>query len=305
MRRWGLPILLMVATFFSTLHVGAQMVLGANDYSLSDIWSGWVFAVPLMAILMAHEFGHYIAGRIHRVDISPPFFIPMPYFLLGTMGAVIRMRGAIRSRNALLDVGAAGPLAGLVVAIPVLAYGIATSPVEPLPEAGTTHYLMEGRSLLYWSLLVALKGQIPSGSDIMLNPTAFAGWAGLLITMINLLPFGQLDGGHVGYALLGVRQDRVSRGVLRALPVLAFGVGLYYGIPSYLRGADVETMVSDFSAGVQWLVWGGVLFVMALFSGWKHPPTSPQQLSERRRAVAILTLACFALLFMPSWLRLR
>ena len=149
------------------------------------------------------------------------FFIPVPFFLLGTMGAVIQIRERIRSRNALLDIGAAGPLAGMVVAVPIVAYGIAASPVEPLPDA---NYMIEGRSLLYLAMLHGIKGEIPAGYDIMLTPTALAGWAGLLVTMINLLPFGQLDGGHVAYALWGPRQDRVSQIVIRLLPVLAVTV---------------------------------------------------------------------------------
>src|SRR5688572_30026696 len=186
---------------------------------------GWTFAVPLMSILLAHEFGHFIAGRIHGVDVSPPFFIPMPIPPLGTMGAVIRMRRPIRTRNALLDVGAAGPLAGMVVAVPVLIWGLLLSDVRPLPETG---YLMEGRSLLYLGLLHAVHGSIPAGHDVFLSPTAFAGWAGLLVTMINLLPVGQLDGGHVAYALLGPKQDDWSLRIRRALPVLAAAVTAAY-----------------------------------------------------------------------------
>ena len=162
------------------------MVLRHPPTSLTELQTGWVFSVPLMAILLAHEFGHFFAGRYHRVDVSPPYFIPIPFFLLGTLGAVIQIRERIRSRNALLDIGAAGPLAGLAVALPVIIYGIATSPVEPLPEGP---YMLEGRSLLYLGLLSWLKGPIPEGYDIMLTPTALAGWAGLLVTMINLLPF--------------------------------------------------------------------------------------------------------------------
>ncbi|MCA9543650.1 MAG: site-2 protease family protein, partial [Myxococcales bacterium] len=200
LRRWLLPLGLILLTFLSTLYVGAGMQ-GVEVNSVGALLSGWTFSVPLMAILLAHEFGHYIAGRIHGVSISPPYFIPMPLVLLGTFGAVIRMRGRIRSRHALLDVGASGPLAGLAVALPVLAYGMWTSNIEPLPESGS--FIIEGRSILYLGFLYALKGPIPEGHDIMLSPTAFAGWAGLLVTMINLIPVGQLDGGHVAYALFG------------------------------------------------------------------------------------------------------
>lgn len=300
--RWGLPIVLMTLTFASTFYVGAIMVLGREPSSATELLAGWVFSLPLMGILMAHEFGHFFAGLYHRVDVSPPYFIPVPFFFLGTMGAVIQIRERIRSRNALLDIGAAGPLAGMVVALPVVVFGIATSPIDRLPDA---QYLIEGRSLLYLALLWLVKGPIPEGYDIMLTPTALAGWAGLLVTMINLLPFGQLDGGHVAYALLGERQDRISRAVIPALPVLALGVSLAYGLPSYLRGIRGDRLLYDATAGIQWLVWAFVLWLLTRATGPGHPPTEDATLSPRRRAVGWATLGLFALLFMPAWLRLQ
>jgi len=292
----------MTLTFVSTFYVGAAMVLGRPPVSLTDLQTGWVFSLPLMAILLAHEFGHFFAGKYHGVDVSPPYFIPVPFFLLGTLGAVIQIREQIRSRNALLDIGAAGPLAGLAVAIPVIIYGIATSPVEPLPDGA---YMLEGRSLVYLGLLTCLKGSIPQGYDIMLTPTALAGWAGLLITMINLLPFGQLDGGHVAYALLGRRQDRISKYVLRLLPALAIIVSAAYGIPSYLEGARGERLGHDALAGMQWLVWALVLWALTRATGSEHPPTNDSEASPRRRIVGWLTLSLFVLLFMPSWIRMQ
>lgn len=300
--QWGLPVLLMALTFASTLYVGAGMVLGRPPGSFEELLTGWVFSVPLMAILMAHEFGHFFAGRYHRVDVSPPYFIPVPFFLLGTLGAVIQIRERIRSRNALLDIGAAGPLAGMVVAVPVVIYGIATSPVEALPDAP---YLLEGRSLLYLGLLNWLKGPIPPGYDIMLTPTALAGWAGLLVTMINLLPFGQLDGGHVAYALLGERQDQLSRKLLRSLPVLALVVSAAYGVPAYLDGIRGDKLIYDAAAGMHWLVWAVVLWFLTRATGPNHPPTEDSEVSPRRRLVGWFTLSLFVLLFMPSWIRMQ
>lgn len=301
---WRTPLVLIALTTVSTLWAGALMEGLDPTARALDVIAGWDFALPLMAILLAHELGHYVVGRLHRIDISPPYFIPMypEWFLLGTMGAVIRMRGAIRDRNALLDVGAAGPIAGMVVALPVLVYGIATSPVEPLP-VGTT-VLFEGRSILYVALLYALKGPIPEGHDIMLSSTAFAGWAGLLVTMMNLLPFGQLDGGHVAYALLGRTQDRIARVVLAALPIVAIVTGIAYGVPAYQAGASGEVLLSAFAAGASWLVWFLVLALMSRLSGIDHPPFQGGTLSPARRAVAIGCLVLFVLLFMPSWLRL-
>lgn len=298
--RWRTPLVLIALTFATTFWAGSLMHAGADPFARPlDLLLGWDFAVPLMAILLSHELGHYIAGRIHRVDISPPYFIPMPLNMLGTMGAVIRMRGAIRDRNALLDVGAAGPLAGMAVALPVLVLGIATSPVEPLPASGT--FLVEGRSILYVTLLWILKGPIPDGMDIMLSPTAFAGWAGLLVTMMNLLPVAQLDGGHVAYALLGERQNRIARVWVAALPLVALASGAFYGIPAFLAGD--EGFWDEALAGVHWLVWFVVLLVMARFAGMDHPPAGGRALTPTRKAIAIGTLVLFVLLFMPSWAR--
>ena len=299
---WALPLTLIALTFASTLFVGAGMVLGEAPGSLEELGRGWVFSFPLMAILLAHEFGHFFAGKYHRVDVSPPYFIPVPFFLLGTLGAVIQIRERIRSRNALLDIGAAGPLAGMAVALPVIAYGLATSPVEPLPEVP---YILEGHSLLYLGLLNALQGPIPDGYDIMLSPTALAGWAGLLVTMINLLPFGQLDGGHIAYALLGPSQNRVSRYILRLLPLLAIIVSAAYGIPSYLDGLRGDALIADATAGSHWLVWAFVLWLLTRATGPGHPPTEAGPLSPRRRVVGWLTLFLFVLLFMPSWIRMQ
>jgi membrane-associated protease RseP (regulator of RpoE activity) len=300
--RWGLPLLLLALTFVSTFYVGAGMVLQKPPESLEELAAGWVFSLPLMAILMAHEFGHFFAGMYHRVDVSPPYFIPVPFFLLGTMGAVIQIRERIRSRNALLDIGSAGPLCGMAVALPVIIYGIGTSPIEQLPEGP---YIVEGRSILYLALLWWLKGPIPDGYDIMLTPTALAGWAGLLVTMINLIPFGQLDGGHVAYALLGPRQNRLSVWVLRALPILAVVVSFAYGIPAYLRGIRGDRLVYDATAGMHWLVWALLLWLLTRATGPAHPPTEDSQLSAPRRSMGWLTLALFVLLFMPAWIRMQ
>ena len=300
--RWALPVALMILTFLSTFYVGAKSVIGHEPSSLEELGKGWVFSLPLMGILLAHEFGHFFAGRYHRIDVSPPYFIPVPFFFLGTMGAVIQIRERIRTRNALLDIGAAGPLAGMVVAIPVLIYGISSSPIEVLPERD---YIIEGRSLFYLALLFWLKGPIPEGYDIMLTPTALAGWAGLLVTMINLLPFGQLDGGHVAYALWGRRQDRYSRAVIRALPLLALVVSVAYGLPTYLSGVRGDRLVYDATAGVNWLVWAAVLWLLTRATGADHPPTEDEALSPRRRVVGLATLSLFALLFMPAWLRMQ
>jgi Zn-dependent protease len=289
----ALPFALFALTVLSTTLVPMYF----NGDSLSRALT---FSVPLMAILLAHEFGHYIAARIHRVPASLPYFVPLPLPPLGTMGAVILMPGEIKSRNALLDIGAAGPLAGLVVALPVLCYGIATSPVERLPDAA---YTAEGHSLLYAALLYFFKGPIPAGHDIMLSPTAFAGWAGLLVTMLNLIPSLQLDGGHVAHALLGDRQERISVVVRRSIFAIGIAVTLYFGITALGRGLDLTEWWAVTSVGLQWLVWAGLLHWMAGRSEREHPATDDEPLSPTRRWIARFTLALFVVLFMPAWLR--
>jgi membrane-associated protease RseP (regulator of RpoE activity) len=292
--RFGLAVALFALTCASTTFVGTLSNAGG--------WrAGLAYAVPLMAILLSHELGHYIAARIHRVPASPPYFIPLPVPPLGTMGAVILMRNRIARRDALLDIGAAGPLAGLLVALPVLAYGIAHSPVQPEPH-GVVYY-MEGRSLLYLGLLHALKGPIPAGYDIMLGPTAFAGWAGLLVTMLNLIPAVQLDGGHVAYALLGERYEAVSRTLRRLLLPLGIGVILFYGWPAFAAGKRGDALWTELESGTPWLLWWMLLSLMARFGGREHPPIDPGPLSPRRRVLALFTLSLFVLLFMPTWLR--
>jgi membrane-associated protease RseP (regulator of RpoE activity) len=218
------------------------------------------------------------------------------------MGAVIRQRGRISSNDKLLDVGASGPLAGMCVAVPVLVYGVATSRIDRIDSFGPD-VIMEGHSILYELVLYAVHGPIPAGSDIWLTPTAFAGWAGLLVTMMNLIPVGQLDGGHVAFALLGQRQHRLGRVVLGLLPVAAIVTSLWYGAHAYAAGERGEHLWNALQAGTHWLVWFGLLLLLGRWSGLDHPPAGDRPLSPGRRAVAIGTLVLFVLLFMPSWIR--
>ncbi len=299
-RSVALSASLFVLTFLSTSYVGALEAGSSDPFHGGQLVRGFAYSIPLMAILLSHELGHYIAARIHRVPASPPFFVPMPFPPLGTMGAVILMPGRIARRNALLDIGAAGPLAGMAVALPVLIYGIVHSPVGPEPLGAGAQ---EGRSLLYMALLYLLKGPIPAGQDILLSPTAFAGWAGLLVTMINLIPAAQLDGGHVAYALFGERQERYSRRVRALLLPLAVAVALYYGLSAYFAGIRGDALSGQFAPGTAWLVWWVVLRFVARSGRHEHPPTDDTTLSPRRKWVARLTLALFVLLFMPAWLR--
>lgn len=295
-RVW-INVLLFIATALSVLYAGSDAMVGSDvPLTFASLLTGWRFAVPLMTILLAHELGHYIAARIHKVSASLPYFIPMPISPFGTMGAIISMKGRIRSRKALLDIGAAGPLAGMVFAVPILTWGLYHSEVKPISGQG----LMEGQCLLYLLIKRVVVGPIPPDWDVFLHPTAFAGWVGLLITMINLVPVGQLDGGHVAYALVGPAQDRIAKWVhfgLLGVFLTSFGYHFLSTIGDSSGGvaATVALEMSSF-----WLVWFVFLFILRRVSGGNHPPTEPGSLDKKRVAIAVVTLLLFVLLFMPT-----
>ena len=255
---------------------------GFNDGSLpfarfceAVLVDGGMYSSTLLTILLAHEMGHYVLGRIHKVDVSLPYFIPAPPLVsFGTFGAFIRLREPVTDRRALMDIGAAGPLAGLVLAIPAIALGLSLSEVRPLEPGG----LYEGNSLLYLGLKWAVLGDIPPGSDVFLHPIAFAGWVGLLVTALNLFPVGQLDGGHIMYALLGERSAGVNRAVFGSL--LGLGIGLFL-----------------FKGQATWAVW----IVLLLLIGIEHPPMSDMAvpLDRARRWIGWLCVAVFIVTFTP------
>ncbi|HEX9849836.1 site-2 protease family protein [Candidatus Deferrimicrobium sp.] len=263
-----MPILLLLATFVTTLFAGSFLAGGNPFVRPADLLLGLMFNVPLLSILGIHELGHYAAARHHRVDVTPPFFLPAPSFI-GTFGAFIRIRSPIPHRNALFDVGISGPLAGAVVAIPVLMIGLSLSAVRPeMAQGGTTL----GESLAFQAVARLVLGPVTKGFDVVLHPMAFAGWIGLFVTMLNLIPAGQLDGGHIAYALLGDRYAEVARLVPYALLLMGM-------------------------AWVGWFVWAALLF----FLGTRHPRTVSDELplSAGRKILGgvavLLFLLCFSL----------
>ena len=301
--QFRLAAMLFVATTLSVFYAGAFWATGKPSPDeigqlLPYMLQGWVFAVPLLSILVCHEMGHYIAARIHRVPASPPYFLPLPVIgIFGTLGAVIAMPDRIRSRNALLDIGAAGPIAGMVVAIPVLVIGLGLSEVQ---ELGGPGYLQEGQSLLYWAIKRAVLGPMPVGHDVILHPTALAGWAGLLITMLNLLPWGQLDGGHIAYALFGKQHDSWAPRV-RQLLLVPFAYNVFQFVVPQLLGESTLSRGDAISNCLFWLVWYAITGGLARLSGGpEHPPFEPGKLSPWRVRVAIGCLALFVALFMPT-----
>jgi membrane-associated protease RseP (regulator of RpoE activity) len=323
-------ILLFVLTLLSVLFAGAMYsysgplpgdTLGQVWTYVTHLWVGWPFAVSLLAILLAHEFGHYFVGRARGAAVSLPYFIPLPISLLGTMGAFIQLKQLPKNKRALFDLAVAGPLAGLVVAIPVLILGLALSPVTTTrntyytraantPDAcsntaniGDTYScpddnLLEGNSLLYLGLKYIVKGKLlPSpvsydgsplaywirylltghpipvgGQDVGLHPVAWAGWAGLLVTFLNLIPAGQLDGGHVIYAVFGKRVNHI-------LPVILV----------------VTVLLGFFWNG--WWLWAFLIFLL----GRSHAEPLDQitPLDPSRKALAVLMLVIFLLILMP------
>jgi membrane-associated protease RseP (regulator of RpoE activity) len=264
-----IPLALFVATVFTTLVAGA-MQQGVNPLEEpQDIWKGIPFAFTLLLILGSHEFGHYFVSRHHHVEATFPYFIPAPTFI-GTFGAVIRMKSPIMDRQTLLDIGVAGPLAGIVVAIPALFIGLSLSEVVPsTPAEG----ISLGTSILFSLINRVVNGAMPAEVNLVLHPVAFAGWIGLLVTSLNLLPVGQLDGGHVTYAIFGRRQQAIAKAVMVTLFLL--GVFGWTG----------------------WLFWGAILLVM----GINHPPVVYDwiPLDGRRKIIGWLTLILFLMTLTP------
>lgn len=292
--------LITAASVFGT-YFASETVMNPEPTAVRDaaIHAGQ-FAGTLLSILLAHEFGHYFAARIHKVEATLPFFIPMPLLSpFGTMGAVIRMRGTIPTRRALLDIGAAGPLAGLVLAIPLYAYGLAHSKIislDGLPEGAGGITL--GSSLLLRLLERIGAPNVPYGMDIQLSPIAFAAWAGLFVTMINLLPVSQLDGGHVAYALFGPRQNKYAAIVHRAM--LAF---FFVSVVGYLQrdiaaGAGLARIGKHVNNSIFWLVWFEVIAVLGTFASRAQKPRAAASdaptLSVGTRVLALLSLLVFA-----------
>lgn len=285
----------MVSARDAAIHFGLFAACCATTW-----WfDGPYFAATLMGILLCHELGHYVIGRRRGIEVSLPYFIPVPpQWTLGTLGAVIRMRNPISDRNALFDVGASGPIAGLVIAIPLLAIGLSLSSLGPIKPDD----MIEGNSILYALLKYAVFGRwLPSGGiDVQLHPMAFAGWVGLLITMINLMPIGQLDGGHIARAALGQSHEKWSGRVHVALPILGLAAG---GVMFWLAqraGRDITDSLLYARSGVlPWLVWTLMLAWMRRQSGEYHPPVGEAPLDPRRRRYATAMLIIFLLIATP------
>jgi membrane-associated protease RseP (regulator of RpoE activity) len=291
---WRTNLALFAATVASVFVTGVYLQ-GGGKLDRPSLTAGAQFAGAMLAILVAHELGHYVAARVHKVDASLPYFIPLPILSpFGTMGAVIRMRGTIPTRRALLDIGASGPIAGLCFAIPLYMWGSAHS--EVIPIATESAGMMQlGESVLLKVLDHFFAPKVGPGMDLSLSPVAFGAWGGMFVTMINLLPVGQLDGGHVAYALLGPRQDRLATLVHRAM--LAFFCVVVIGhVSRDLRaGLGLYFLGKHLANSLFWLVWFQVLAVLGtLAARGRDDDPKPETLSLRTRLVAMAGLVIIA-----------
>jgi membrane-associated protease RseP (regulator of RpoE activity) len=291
-RNYGLPLFLLAASAVTTTANGARFMhnflLGLQPVVRdSDLWPwgwlarhpqlfkmGWVFSVPLLSILLIHEFGHYFACRWHRIRATLPWVLPAPT-LSGTAGAVIRIRTLIPTRNALMDVGIYGPLAGYAASVVAIAEGFLLS--RPLAQHAPKAIVRFGGEPLTLRLIHALllhsNPTLPTFNQIVPHPLLVAGWIGLFITSLNLIPGGQLDGGHILYAI----SPRAHRIITKVLPFLLFLAGTIYW--------------------VGWILWGAFLLIPAM----RHPrvPLEPR-LSRGRLLLGIVGIAIFLLTFTPT-----
>jgi len=303
-------LVMFILTLLSVLFTGAALSYeGSDPNSITELLfsiirnlpAGIPYAISLLSILLAHEFGHYLAGRYHGVHVTLPYFLPLPYPIspFGTAGAFIRMKEIPKNKRVLLDIGIAGPIAGFVVAVPVLIIGLSLSHIEPLIVAEGQALTLEGNSIiylfskflvfgellpapasyegispvLYWIRYFFTGRPLPLGGfDVMVHPVAWAGWAGLLVTALNLIPAGQLDGGHLIYVLLGDRARSLFPFVLGILLILGF-------------------------VSPSWWLWAFLIFILGRV--YAEPLDQITTLDSRRKAVAMIGIVIFILVFTP------
>jgi membrane-associated protease RseP (regulator of RpoE activity) len=294
-------IVLFVLTVLSTLFVGMTI---DGTVALNSVWdlinpanliTGLPFTAALLSILLAHEFGHYFAARYHKVAVTLPYFIPMP-FGFGTLGAFIQLREPIADRRKLFDIGVAGPLAGLALAVPLLFLGLSTAEVEAAPMVEGSMFL--GNSLLthaaQWLTFGRILPDAMTGEDVILNQVTFAAWIGLLVTALNLLPVGQLDGGHTVFALFGERARPINIATLLLMSIFA--------------AASLEPVqaVLPWLANVAYSGWFVWILLILLVIGPFHPPALDDvtTLDPRRRLIGFVVIVIFLLTFVPVPIRM-
>jgi len=284
-------IVLFVATLITTFLAG--YLQGGN------IVSGISFSLSLLFILGSHEMGHYYYGRKYGILITPPYFIPVPPpFIAGTMGAFIRIKSQITSKRALFDIGVAGPIFGIIAAIPVLLIGIKLSQIVPVENIGETEVINLGDSLIFSFFVDMILGSIEEGHDIFLHPVAFAGWIGLFVTALNLIPSGQLDGGHLVYSLFN-KKIHSFISYISIISIVILGMGTE-PIVNLLSSFNIDLNIPEhflFQGWLGWVIWAFLLVIM----GTKHPPTIYEEsdIGTKRKIIAVITLLIFIGSFMP------
>jgi membrane-associated protease RseP (regulator of RpoE activity) len=264
--RYWIHIALFLATLASTTYVGRT-----EPSWTSGLW----YSLPILIILTAHEFGHYIACRIHQVDATLPFYIPAPFLALtGTLGAVIKIREPFPNKRALFDIGVAGPVAGFVMLLPFLYWGVAHSTVIAIDHSQGAFEL--GEPLLFKWFQHLAWGPLPPDTELTIHQTGFAAWFGMLATALNLMPFGQLDGGHISYAAFGRKARYVSMATLGVMLLLT-------------------------AWSLSWISMAIMMAAMAFFLGFGHPHVIDEHepLDPKRTLVAILALLIFIVCFTP------
>ncbi len=265
-----LHLFLFILTLFSTLIAGAMQTGVDLLKEPEKIYKGLPFALTLITILLSHELAHYFISRKHKVKATLPYFIPAPTFI-GTFGAVIKMKSPIVTRKALVDIGASGPISGFIISVAASLIGLSFSKVIAVRE--TEGALGLGNSLLFNFLSNVVLDYQPGSQDILLHPVAFAGWIGLFVTSLNLIPVGQLDGGHIAYALFGGKQIILSN--LLIIIMILLGLLLWEG----------------------WVIWAVLLLILGL----RHPPVLYWEvpLDYKRRFIGWLAFVIFVFTFIP------
>jgi membrane-associated protease RseP (regulator of RpoE activity) len=290
--RDGIPwvnVAMFAATVLSTLFVGAYgwYYIGWEEIAANPLvmLRAWPFTAAVLGVLMTHELGHYVAGRYHGVDVSLPYVIPF-VFPFGTLGAIIRMRGRMPSRKALFDIGVAGPIAGLVATVAVTAIGLSLDPIRvPAEIANASGTMIRFNNPPLLGLIADLLGQPTAYEDPTLSahPVVIGGWVGMFFTLLNLLPVGQLDGGHMVRAMIGQRQETIAA----LVPTALFGIAGYL---YFVRGLSLNDSVT------LWAIWGGVALLIA-YNG-PADPVDESAIGLPRLLVGLATFGLGLLCFM-------
>ena len=307
-QRYLLHSLLFLTTFLTTTIAGVFW-LNKDGFDLQNFHLGLPYSVSILFILASHEFGHYFAAKHHKVKATLPFFIPFPplpgFLNFGTLGAVIRTRSPVPTKQVMFDIGIAGPIAGFVATLIVLIYGFLTLPgieylydIHPeyrelaqLPEGDLTF----GTTILYWLMSQALTDPsvsfVPSMNEMYHYPFLCVGWFGLFVTAMNLIPVGQLDGGHIAYAMFGIQHQIIAR--------TSFATLLVIGLAGFLPLAGVYTPIG----WTGWLFWAIILFFVIKVD---HPPIDdPTELDPNRMLIGWLSFAMLILCFSTSPFNLK